>query len=144
MKQYRIAPVLLATSPLACNLVCYYSVVVGISGLDSGVMFGHRCHYPWDYPLFYPRRSVGNCRLRRCIGHLLHGPERNATGRQGRGTIDEVYWHYFFLTALILMVSSPTNIPLPLYGSGGLHLRTFAANRPSWCLSVQLKAIFVG
>ncbi len=33
---------------------------------------------------------------------------------------------------------------LPLYGSGGLHLRTLAANKPNWCLSMQLRTIFVG
>ena len=70
---------------------------------------------------------------------------------------------YFFLTALILICSFPTKIPyaklsqtgtseaqkpettrtLPLYGSGGLNLLTFAANNPNWCLSVQLSIIFV-
>ena len=33
---------------------------------------------------------------------------------------------------------------LPLYGSGFLHARTFAANNPRRCLSLQLSTIFVG
>ena len=30
-------------------------------------------------------------------------------------TIKDVYWDYFFLTALILIVSFPTNIPCEQY-----------------------------
>jgi len=82
-----------------------------------------------DGCLFYSQKL---CPLRRCterggMQYLRHG---KACGRN-ECPIGKVYWLYFFLTALILMVSSPTNIPLPLYGSGGLHLRTFAANNPS-------------
>jgi len=47
-------------------------------------------------------------------------------------------------TFLILMVSSSTKIPFPLYGSGFLHLLISAANWLTMCLSIPLSTISVG